>query len=540
MSLAHQPSFEELGTPLFDVTFCVVDLETTGGSAHGDAITEIGAVKVQGGEVIGEFQTLVNPGAAIPASIVILTGITQTMVIGAPDIEQVLPSFLEFAGNSIIVAHNAHFDLGFLNAAATRLGYGKLGNRSLDTVALARRLVRPEVRNLRLATLAAHFRSPVAPNHRALEDARATVHVLHGLLERAGSLHISHLEDLLRLPTAKGAPHYDKIGLARDLPRRPGVYLFKDSQGTVIYVGKAKNLRTRVSSYFYGDKRRSITNLMRELKSVDIVVCPGELEAAITELRLIHTHIPRYNRASKPSKANHFLILTSEAFPRLSITRTIHPDSEFLLGPFRRRKTAELVMHAIWDATKIRRCAGKPGARKGQCAMAQLGVAVCPCDGHLDPGAYRSTLASILDAADGDPSELLESLENRMRGHTTVQRFEEAAWCRDRYQALTQALERRRQWLELQRAGHLEAVGDHGEQAEIRFGRFARSWKRIDGRPLIAVEEGLRLTPVPETVGEAEEANLIWRWLQHKGTRILGSSGPAPDVQSRIVPIRSL
>ncbi len=137
MTLAYQPSFEEMGTPLFDVTFCVVDLETTGGSASGDAITEIGAVKVRGGEVIGEFQTLVNPGAPIPASIVVLTGITQAMVISAPPVEEVLPSFLEFLGDAVFVAHNSHFDLGFLNAAAVGLDYGKLPNRTLDTVALA-------------------------------------------------------------------------------------------------------------------------------------------------------------------------------------------------------------------------------------------------------------------------------------------------------------------------------------------------------------------------------------------------------------------
>ena len=430
MTLAYQPSFEEMGTPLFDVTFCVVDLETTGGSASGDAITEIGAVKVRGGEVIGEFQTLVNPGAPIPASIVVLTGITQAMVISAPPVEEVLPSFLEFLGDAVFVAHNSHFDLGFLNAAAVRLDYGKLPNRTLDTVALARRLVRSEVRNLKLRSLAAYFRSPVTPSHRALDDARATVHVLHGLLERAGTLHVTHLEDLLQLPTAKGSPHYDKIELTRNLPRRPGVYLFEDRHGTVIYVGKAKNLRTRVSSYFYGDQRRSIFNLLRELKSVNHIVCPGELEASITELRLIHHHLPRYNRASKPAKANHFVTLTNEEFPRLSLTRTIHEDSSFVLGPFRSRKTAELVMHAIWDATRIRRCTGKPGRRSGPCAMAQLGVAMCPCDGSLTPDEYAPELTPLTEAISGRPHTLLEPLVDRMRQQMIELRYEEAAWTR--------------------------------------------------------------------------------------------------------------
>src|SRR6188768_481298 len=110
-----QMSFDELGRPLRDITFCVVDLETTGGSAEGGSmITEIGAVKVRGGEVLGEFQTLVNPRTEIPAFIAVLTGITNGMVADAPPIESALPAFLEFAAGSVLVAHNAPFDVGFL------------------------------------------------------------------------------------------------------------------------------------------------------------------------------------------------------------------------------------------------------------------------------------------------------------------------------------------------------------------------------------------------------------------------------------------
>ena len=274
MTTAFQPSFDDLSTPLFDVTFCVLDLETTGGSAANCEITEIGAVKYHHGDLIGSFQTLVDPGLSIPPSITILTGITEAMVVDAPDIGAALPSFLEFIGNSVIVGHNVRFDLSFLNAAAMRLGYGRLDNKWGDTAALARRMVRPEVRNLRLQTLAAHFRSPVTPNHRALEDARATAHVLHGLLERVGSLGVTNLDDLLQLPTAKGSPHFSKMSLTDDLPRRPGVYIFKDCHGTPIYVGKATNLRARVRQYFYGDKRRSIANMMKALVTIEHQVCP--------------------------------------------------------------------------------------------------------------------------------------------------------------------------------------------------------------------------------------------------------------------------
>ncbi len=117
-----QISFDELGVPLRDVVFVVVDLETTGGSPASSGITEIGAVKVRGGEVLGELHTLVNPRELIPPFIAVLTGITDAMVATAPHIETVLPAFLDFARGCVLVAHNAPFDLGFLKAACESLG----------------------------------------------------------------------------------------------------------------------------------------------------------------------------------------------------------------------------------------------------------------------------------------------------------------------------------------------------------------------------------------------------------------------------------
>jgi len=269
VALPRQRTFDDLGAPLVDVPFCVLDLETTGGSAASCEITEIGAVLYRGGQLEGTFQTLVNPGAPIPPFITVLTGITQVMVIEAPRIEEALPSFLEFLGEAVIVGHNVRFDLSFLNAAAERLGYGRLPNQSADTLSLARRLVRTDVHNLKLGTLAAHFRSPVSPTHRALDDARATA----GLLEIAGTIGVTHLDDLMTLPTARGSPHYKKIELTDSLPRRPGVYLFRDRNDDIFYIGKAKNLRTRVRSYFYGDTRRKIETMLRELDRIEHRVC---------------------------------------------------------------------------------------------------------------------------------------------------------------------------------------------------------------------------------------------------------------------------
>ena len=188
---AGQRSFTDLGTPLHDVTFVVVDVETTGGSPATCAITEIGAVKYRGGECLGTFQTLVNPGVPIPPTITVLTGITEAMVLPAPTIGDTLPHFLEFLGTAgpdrVLVGHNVRFDVAFLDAALTAHGYDRLRHTRVDTVGLARRLVRDEVPNLRLGTLARHLRATTEPVHRALEDAKATLEVLHVLLERAGT-----------------------------------------------------------------------------------------------------------------------------------------------------------------------------------------------------------------------------------------------------------------------------------------------------------------------------------------------------------------
>jgi DNA polymerase-3 subunit epsilon len=522
-----QRTFEDMGTHLSDVTFCVLDLETTGGSAADCGITEIGALRFRGGEPDGTFQTLVNPGAPIPPFITVMTGITQAMVVEAPPVEEALPAFFEFIGDAVIVGHNVRFDLGFLNAAAERLGYGRLPNRYTDTYTLARRLCRNEIRNLKLGTLAAHFRSPTTPTHRAFDDAAATAHVFWALLERAGTIGVTHLDDLLALKTARGAPNYQKIGLTDALPRRTGVYLFKDRTGSVIYVGKAKNLRSRVRSYFYGDERRTIHTMLRELETVDHVVCANELEAEITEIRLIAAHIPRHNRRSKPARSHHWVKLTREAFPRLSLVRTQKDDGGTYVGPFRSRKTAELVMTAIWDAVPIRRCRGGAGKRQARCAFDQLGVAVCPCAGDVDEAEYGAIVERVRRGLNTDPSLLLDPLADRIATHARAQRYEEAGWVRDRYRALARAIDRRRSWQVMQQAGTLWIETSAGDGALIERGRLMTAWSGGEQPPLLArtaLEDPPPQTPL--TVATAEEAHLIWRWIEKNDARIIDCTAP--------------
>ena len=527
--LGGQRCFDDLGAHLFDVPFCVLDLETTGATPAGCEITEIGAVRFVGGRETGTFQTLVDPGVAIPPFITVLTGITHAMVVEAPRIEAALPAFLEFIGDAVVVGHNVRFDLAFLNAAAQRLGYGRLPNRSVDTAGIARRLVRSEVRNLKLATLAAHFRSPVTPTHRALDDAKATAHVFWSLLERAGSVGITHLDDLLALPTARGSGFYGKLELTESLPRLPGVYRFRDRNGTVIYVGKAKNLRSRVRSYFYGDTRKTVGQMLRDLRSIDHQVCETELEAEVTELRLINAHLPRYNRRSRPSRSTHWIVLTDEPFPRLSIVRTLRDDARLYLGPFRSMRSARTVVHALWDAIPVRRCATRPGQRSAACSFGQLGVALCPCDGTVSEHAYRSVVAGLREGITESPEALLEPLRRKMLSLARVERFEEAGEMRDRYRSLARALEDRRMWIALQEVGTLWAEDDTGDGVVIDRGSLVAAWKASQGPPLVSMQPPAEAGPgVPPSLQACEESRLVWRWLDRSGVEIIdGSAGLA-------------
>ena len=328
-----QLAFDDLDTPLYDITFVVVDLETTGTSPDGDAITEIGAVKVRGGEVLGEFATLVDPGRAIPPQIVQITGITTAMVCTAPRIEAVLPGFLEFAAGAVLVAHNARFDIGFLKAAALACQTAWPAFQVLCTVQLARRILpRDEAPTVRLSALAELLGAQTRPTHRALDDARATVDVLHALIGRVGNLGVHSLTELVDYLPAVTRRQRAKRVLATDLPAVPGVYLFRGPSDEVLYIGTAVNLRRRVRSYFTGSETRPRMREMVTLATrVDHVPCAHGLEAGVRELRLLLAHTPPYNRRSKFPQRAWWLALTDEAFPRFAITRTPARDA---LGPF--------------------------------------------------------------------------------------------------------------------------------------------------------------------------------------------------------------
>lgn len=504
---ARQRSFDELGPALRDVTFCVLDLETTGGSAQGDAITEIGAVKVRGGEGQGTLQTLVNPGRAIPPQITLLTGISEAMVLRAPRIESVLPTLLEFIGDAVIVGHNVRFDLGFLNAALARDQRPRLANSSIDTCALARRLLRDDVPNCKLDTLASRLRLDHRPTHRALDDALATADLLHVLIERAAGLGVTGLDDLIALPTLSQAAQLSKLRLTDRLPRSMGVYLFRNAQGEIIYVGKASNLRARVRSYFASDTRRKVGNLLRELAAVDHIECRGSLETTVLELRLIQRHQPRYNSAGRRRAAPVFVVLTDERFPRLTTARRAPGPERPALGPMAPR-LARAVIDAVESAVPIRRCSSRPerATCATPCAPAQLGVATCPCSGAIDEPAYAPLAERVRRGLSGDPEALLSPLRDRMHALAAAERYEDAASARDRAAVLAGALRRQQRVRALVSSEQLVIAVDGEGRAQLENGR------------LVTRFDHLSTERTPFDI--ADEVHCIALWLDRNARRV--------------------
>jgi DNA polymerase-3 subunit epsilon len=513
-----QRSFEELGTPLSEVTFCVLDLETTGGSPVDCSITEVGACKVRMGEVQGTFQTLVNPGCPVPAFIRLLTGIGEEMLVEAPPIETVLPSLLEFVSGTVLVAHNARFDVGFVNAALTRWGHEPLANRVLDTAALARKVLAGEVRDHKLETLARYLRCAHRPTHRAFEDVLATVDVLHHIIERATGYGVTTLEDLIAISSAKLDGTFKKIGLTDNLPRAIGIYRFIGRGGRTLYVGKATDVRARVRSYFYSDPRRKVRDLLRQTEKIETEVHATMLEAEIAEARAIAAELPSHNRAGK-RVANWYVKASPVGGGRVAAARSTRDDSAVYIGPFSLRRV-KTIIDTLRDARPIHRCSTP--ARCTGCAFSEMGR----CAGG-SPEQHVYEVQQIAAALNGDLEGLLEPLDARMRVLAAQERFEEAAELRTRAAGLAATISSHAQIKALVEAGRvLLAIRERA--LLIERGRLV--WAgHVDRVPARA--EALFSTPARTRYLTAEmkrEATLICSWLARtrEPVRILDASGP--------------
>ncbi|MEU4589598.1 MULTISPECIES: DEDD exonuclease domain-containing protein [Micromonospora] len=526
--------------PLYATTFVVVDLETTGGAPDGGGITEIGAVKVRGGEELGVLATLVNPGVPIPPFITVLTGITQAMLLPAPPIEQVLPSFLEFVSDAVLVAHNAPYDVGFLKAACAKHGYRWPNPRVLDTAALARRvLTRDEVPNRKLGTLAAYFRTATQPTHRALDDAKATVDVLHGLIGRLGGHRVGTVGEAIEFARAVTPTQRRKRHLADGLPKVPGVYIFRAADDRPLYVGTSGDIATRVRSYFTAaEKRARISEMLAAAERVEAVECAHSLEAEVRELRLIAAHAPPYNRRSKYPERQVWLKLTDEAYPRLSIVRDIAPTDTAYLGPFRSRQAAELAAAGFHDAVPLRQCTHRLSRRTTMpaCALAELGRCPAPCEHRITPEEYDDAAATpFRTATSDDPGVVVDALLARIEVLSAARRYEEAAVVRGRLVAVLRAAVRMQRLAALTGIAELAAARPAArggwELALVRHGRLAGAGVSPPGvhpRPTIAAIRATAETVLPRhgpvPAATAEETERILSWLERPETRLVEST----------------
>jgi DNA polymerase III epsilon subunit family exonuclease len=323
---------------LEQATFVVFDLETTGLRPGTARPCEIGAVRVRCLELEERFQTLANPGARLQPAAAALTGLRDEQLRRAPPVAAGVRRFLAFAGDAVLVAHNARFDMAFLDAETMRLTGRRVAATVVDTVGLARRLLGRQPANL--GALAHRFVTDVRPCHRALPDAEATAEILLRLIGMAQERGARTVGDLVELAATRPRRVHRKRNLAFGAPQRPGVYLFRDAHDQVLYVGRARDLRARLRSYFgSGRQRPAVEAAVGALERLEWRVLGSELEAALEELRLIRELRPPGNaRSARPDR---YVYLARRGD---GVVCSSKPTE---LGPIRSRRKAQLAARAL-------------------------------------------------------------------------------------------------------------------------------------------------------------------------------------------------
>ena len=549
---------------LSELEFVVLDTETTGLRPGSDRVIEIAGIRLRGGEALDSFQSLVNPQRRLPPFIVQFTGITQQMLAAAPTAENILPDFLRFIEGAILVGHNIGFDIGFLSHEAQLLGCA-FPIDGLDTIPLARRFL-PGLRRFKLDAVADHLKIPAIHRHRAMGDARVTAAVFIKLLDLAreqGIQTLGHVRRRLQLPVAwsgditqaslsKQVEYFRADGKLssssvtvrptgslllnpawrRDFPNKPGVYLMKDENGQVIYVGKAKCLKNRLASYYNHPLgyTRKMDGLLQSVHDIETIVLGSELEALLVESQMIKQLQPAYNVQLRNYELYPFIkIDVQHPFPRVYSTKEVAADGARYFGPFRSRRMVDLTIELIQKAFPIRTCtrALPPQAKPSDpCLRLHLNRCSAPCLGTADAVEYARVIEEVCAFLGGEREDLLDRLRRQMLEASQQMNYERAAWLRDTIRGADEVLIGQRLITGAVEANNLfivypSAKEDHNELYLIRHGRLVQQAcvQHEPGAMQNAVNELLALAATlgdpPNIVGKAEvdQINIISRWI---------------------------
>ncbi len=517
--------------PLLAQSFSVVDVETTGASAIYDRVVEVAVVRVQGGEVADRFEALVDPRMPIPPFITRLTGIDGRLVRGRPTFAELAPRIREALEDGPLVAHNVAFDEAFLRHGFSRAGL-PLDLPRLCTLRLARRLL-PRLRSHRLDALAAHFGIDVGRRHRAGSDAQTTALVLLRLLQEAAELGIREPAQLARLQERVVTRHRRGVdeSVLETLPPGPGVYLLKDRDGHVVYVGKSIHVRQRVREHLRGgsaDQPR-LRRRLSAIVDVDAIETGSELEALFLESRLIKRYLPEANQLQRNDADYPFIrIDLADPFPRLATTRAAPTPETLNFGPFRRRATAAAAVDVLRERFGLRDCEEPIRSGRSACALLDMGKCLGPCVGAVDQPTYQAAAeraAAVLGGRDGG---LLDELVARRDALAGDLRFEEAARLRDRIRELEHIVGVQRR-LEAVAERNLAIVAPSarpgaGELFLIRGGRLAKQLTVPSAIRRLTLQRALERTfgdpPAPLTRGTVDEMHLLDNWLRRHTERL--------------------
>jgi DNA polymerase III subunit epsilon len=419
--------------------FVAVDLETTGCRPGRNSIIEIGAVRFNASGTLDVYEQLVRPDDLIPRAVQELTGIGAGMVATQPSIEDVIVRFREFAADAVLVAHNYRFDLSFLDFEAERSWGSPLQRPVIDTLPLLRQL-RPDIRRFSLGALAAEYGLETAPDHRAGNDARATAELLAAVIPELSRLGMETVGDVVTFSGLAGQQDLaDRLGLTRDVPDEPGIYLFRDAKGRVIFVGHARSLRTRTRQYFYPGSASDA--LARDVASVTAVPTLSQLDALLVEHRLVDRHRPRHNPAAHRSREG-FLIKVDigSRYPGLRVVPAPRLRGR-LIGPFTSKWAAAILLERLISVYDLRRCARRLDAKLAMtpCAHREAGTCPAPCVTEPDPIAYAERLSHAITILDDD-TDFRRRLTKGQRAAAASGRYEDAICDRDGLRALDRAL----------------------------------------------------------------------------------------------------